>query len=140
MSIDYTVLKTEIQTDPLVLGYAGKTDPEIAALLNEIGLSGETINREAVPAREVSREVVVSEFEALSLAKRQMWTIILTAGIEQFEVSDAKLVAQIANIWAGTTTLGNLDTLRQRGCSRAEALFGVNTVIGFMDVGQALRW
>lgn len=136
---DYMTLNTEIATDPQGLGYSGKTSPEIAALLNTIGLSNEQIGAGAVDGQELSKAVVISEYLSLTDAARAGWTAILTAGNGQIDAGDALVVAQIAAIWgAGTTTRANLLTLATRDASRAEVLFGSGVIIDKFDIAEAV--
>jgi hypothetical protein len=136
----YVELKTEINTDPKGLGYAGQNDPDVADLLNTIGLvtPTETVEREVINGQELSAVVVHSEYIVLSAEKREAWTVVLSAGDGQIDVSNAGIRNQIAAIWgAGTTTRANLIALQTRDCSRAEALFGAGISISHIDVGTA---
>lgn len=135
---DYTALSTEITTDPEGLGYSGKTYPEIADLLNTVGLSSEQIGAGAVDGQELSKAVVISEYLSLTDAARAGWTAILTAGNGQIDAGDSNVVAQIAAIWGvGTTTRANLLALATRSASRAEVLFGSGVIISKFDVAEA---
>lgn len=136
MPIDYTILKNEIDTDPMGLGYAGNTDPEVAALMNEIGGSGEKIDRDFVDGQEMMSVVVIPEYAALSDVQRMGWSAIISAGAGMVDVNNAGTIAQVTAIWgAGTTTRDNLIALRQRDASRAEVLFGQG--VSHLDVGKA---
>jgi len=136
--VDYLVLKNEIDTDPKGLGYAGKTDPEVAELLNTIGLSSENIDVGVIDGQELSKAVEIPEYTALTDAERQGWTTIVSAGDGQVDVDDLRVVAQIGAIWgSGTTTRANLLALKARRCSRAEALLGRGIGIGHLDVAKA---
>ncbi len=138
MAIDYAVLKTEIQTDPMTLGYAGKTNPEVAALLNEVGLSSEAVNVGTIDGQELSKAVVISEYTALTDAQRQAWTTILSAGDGQVDVDDTRVVDQIGAIWGvPTTTRANLLALKTRSASRAEVVFAPGTTVTKFDVAEA---
>lgn len=135
MPIDYAVLKNEIDTDPEGLGYAGKTDPEVAALMNEIGGSGEKIDRDFIDGQEMMSVVDIPEYAALNDVQRAGWSAIISAGTGMVGVNNAGTIAQVTAIWAGTTTLANLVALRKRDASRAEVLFGQG--VSHLDVGKA---
>lgn len=138
MAIDYAELKTELETDPKGLGYAGTSDPEAAALLNEIGGSSEKINRDHIDGQEMMAVVVISEYASLSVMQRTAWMAIISAGTGMVDVNNAGTVAQVLAVWAdGTTTRENLIALRKRDASRAEVLFGQGQAVGFLDVGRA---
>jgi hypothetical protein len=132
------ILHTEITTDPESLGYAGKTDPEVADLLNEVGLSGETILQGQIDAAEIQKQVVASEFLALSNGEQNLWLAIISPGAGLVDISDSNIQAQALTIWAaGTTTRANLVALATRSCSRAEKLFEANVSVGHLDVAKA---
>jgi hypothetical protein len=138
MAIDYAVLKTEMDTDPKSLGYAGKSNPEVADLINTVGLSGEEVDVGIIDGQELSKAVIISEYTALSNAERQGWATILSAGDGQVDIDDSRVVDQIGAIWgAGTTTRANLLALRKRSASRAEVLFGVGVAVSKFDVAEA---
>ncbi len=135
---DYIVLNTEITTDPESLGYAGKTDPEVADLLNTVGLSSETIDVGKLDGQKLSMAVEIQEYISLSEAAQRGWSMILSAGDGQVDVDDQRVVDQIAAVWGpGTTTRANLLALKIRPCSRAEALFDREINIGHLDVAMA---
>ena len=140
MPIDYAKLNIELTTDPKGLGYSqppNRNDPADAELLNPRGL-GETGIAESVETDLLNREVIVSEFEGLSLPLRQFWQLIVTAGNGVIDPSDTKIKAQIFAIWGlGTTTRANLIALGTREYSRAEKLFGRGLAATHIDVGRA---
>ena len=75
---------------------------------------------------------------ALTDVQRTAWATILSAGAGQVDVNDSSVVAQVAAIWAAsTTTRANLVALKTRDASRAEALFGRDISASFLDVGRA---
>lgn len=137
-NVDLVTLNTELTTDPLGLGYAGKTDPEMAALLNTIGLSSETVSVGVLNGQELQKAVVGAEFIALSAEKQRGWIALISAGDGQVDVDDDRVIAQATAIWnGGSTTLANLAALRTRSASRAEALFGAGVSVGMFDVAEA---
>jgi hypothetical protein len=144
MAIDLPLLKTELDADPLSLGYAIHLSPNpespqgAADLLNTIGASGEVIDVTVVDAITVSAAVVVSEFLALTDGEQGMWLAIV--GRDEVPVKNPDLRAQILAIWAGgTTTRTNLTSLQSRSASRGEALFGEGILVTHEHVSGALR-
>ena len=134
--MDYLALKNEILNDPETLGYAGKSDLEIAVLMNTIGLSNEKIDRGVIPSYEVINATIPSEWAALTAAEKQRYQTITGAG--QIDSSNANVRATFqAMFGAGTQTRINLTALLQRPASRAEVLgFGS---INHSDIAKALR-
>lgn len=134
---ELAILNTELTYDPKVLGYAGKTDPEMAALLNTIGLSSETVSVGILNGQELQKAVVGAEFIALSAEKQRGWMALITAGDGRVDIDDARVIAQATALWGSSTTLDNLAALRTRSASRAEALFGAGVSVGMFDVAEA---
>lgn len=137
MAINFATLTTEINTDPMALGYAGKNDAAIAGLLNAVGLSGEIVDRSTVTSAQIQEQVVGSEFAALSAVAQRLWLAILS--IDVVPVKNANLRAQVLSVWAaGTTTRSNLAALQTKSATRAEVLFGENVIVTHQDVAKAL--
>jgi len=136
--IDLAGLQAEILTDPMALGYSGKTDPETAALLNAIGGSGETIERDVVDTWEVIEATVPSEWVALTNAEESRYNMLISAG--SLSVKGANVRQMFKDMFnAGTTTRANLAALQVRSASRAEVLFGGGMIVSHLDVARALR-
>lgn len=134
--MDYLALKNEILIDPKGLGYIGKSDLEIAGLMNTIGLSNEVIDRGVIPSYEVINATIPAEWAALSAAEKQRYQTITGAG--QCDSANANVRATFQAMFAaGTQTRTNLTTLLQRSCSRAEALGFGN--INHEQIAIALR-
>lgn len=133
---DKAILNTEITDDPLALGYAEKSDPEIAAILNAIN-ANYSIDREAIDGQELQMAVVIGEYVDLTDIQRMGWQTLLSAGSGVVAVSDARVKAQIAAIWGAlTTTRANLEALQTRAASRAETTVGRS--VSATDVAVAL--
>lgn len=64
--MDYAALKSEITADPMSLGYAGKTDAVIAALLNDA--TKRTRSKATVSTAELFEAIDPAEFAALDAA------------------------------------------------------------------------
>lgn len=138
MAINYTTLATEINTDPKSLGYAGKSDEQIAILLNTPGASGETIFKAYTATEDIVAGIVRAEYDALTAANKDYLTsVVLRAS--RLATGNATLRAQIAAIFgAGTTTRTNLTNAASKSASRAEVLFGESATVSNADVARAL--
>jgi len=146
MAIDLVALNTEIQTDPLALGYikspTGTRDQKLAALSTNATLlnnqnQSSRVRRGLTPSSQVMAAVVGSELVALSAARQSALQLYISAG--DVDLSSDNVRAALQSIFAGATvTLSNLATAQDRPRSRAEVLFGDGTVVKYSDVGQAL--
>ena len=137
MAVDLAALATEISVDPQVLGFAGKNDGQIAALLNAIGGSGETLEPENITNIIAQKAVDGAEFLALTTAQQNLWLAILT--IATIPVKDAVIRAQVTSVWAAGTTRTNLIALQTRSASRSEILCGEGVSVTTGNVAIALR-
>ena len=136
--MDINVLKTEIDTDPKALGYAGKTDQGVADLLNEIGLSEEQILRGAVPADEMLSAMVYDDLIHVDLTDRQLQIIAIYTANGELDIANPNVQRIFKQIFPqGKASRDNLLALVYRDASRAEALFGQN--VSKMDVHKARR-
>lgn len=141
MPIDYTALANEINTDPTSIGYAplvtSGDDAGIAALLNQVR-AGTSITKSYIPLEDVLAAIVKTEFDSLTTANKTV--------VDQFcrgtriKSGEANMRTTMAALFgSGTTTRANLIALSTRTGSRAEVLFGENTLISHADVARALR-
>lgn len=126
------MLKAEIANDPMGLGYAGKTDTEIADLLNDATRC--SIDRTIIPAWEVIEATVPAEWAALTSAEKQRYQILTGAGEINVQGTNTR-AAFLAMFGAGTATRANLAGLQRRQASRAEEL-GWDGV-AYWDVARA---
>lgn len=139
MAINYTQLANEINTDPKSLGYAGKSDYEIATLMNTPGASAETIFRTYTPTEDIAAGIVRSEYDALATAGKTYLNEVILEG-DRVKTGDATLRSQIASLFgAGTQTRTNLTAVASKSATRGEVLFGEDTTISDTDVARALR-
>ena len=76
--MDYATLKAEIETDPLIRGYSGMSDAEVAADLNTVYRDGPP--RTTLDAAELFEAIVPAEMQALSDALRVRVDRILSLG------------------------------------------------------------
>lgn len=137
-------LATELNTDPLGLGYASLMSAGdhsgLADVLNDkTGLGAGTIDREVVDAATLQGQVVASEYTALSAVQQQLWLALLVASQGSVKVNDSGITGQVLQVWgAGTTTRGNMAALQTRQGSRAEVLWGDGAVVTHTAVAEAL--
>lgn len=134
MAFTYTQLRSEIQTDPAALGYAGKTPEQQLALLNALpGPAGETVNVTGMTPQAFGQSMVESEWAALTV--QQCLYLVMLALTGSINPNNATVKAGVLAIFgAGTTTRANLSAALTRTCSRAEFLWGAGTVIGPNDL------
>lgn len=142
MTISYSQLKTEIQTDPTARGYAGKEDNAIAALLNEVQ-AGITIRRDNIMPNEILEAIDIRDFNATNSTQ---------PACSWFEsVTQLRAIRLLNDDGSNTKTRANLNrmlddtqgsqtrfnAIQNRQGSRAEVLFGRNTLITDQDVAIA---
>lgn len=132
MPLNYAQLKTELQTDPLTLGYAALlaagNHGAVADVLNQ--------SRTAVPAWEVFDAIVPAEWASLTAQEKQRIQTILSMGTVSVHGTNTRN-SFLAAFAAGTTTRSNLAALQTRQGSRAEFLFGQPVTAA--DVAQAME-
>lgn len=137
MAISYTALKTELLTDPQALGYAalGLNHVAIAALLNDTTKGG-TLNLPSADTDQIRAQIVQSEYSALT-AQQQAYLNFLLGGNNLYLTTNVK--TWFMGLGAGfATSRAAAATLFTRPQSRAEALFGMGTVIQYGDIPIAL--
>jgi len=156
MPIDYAVLKTEIQTDPNTLGYAGKGDQNIADILNNPKIA--TLSRGIVPASQFYGDLAnLSVPYKVKLVPDNASPVEVSAGVfvpiaaVKQAVDDLKYSMEVntaapsvqgllgASVLFGALSQAEMTDLIMRKGSRAEALFGAGTFISNNDVSFALR-
>lgn len=130
--MDYVKLQAEITTDPMALGYAGKSDQQIADLLNSMG-TGRVIGRSIVPSQEIIEATVPGEWAALAAAEKQRYQTITGAGEVNLKGPNTRAMLG-AMFGAGTQTRTNLVALQTKTVSRAEELG-----LGFIYPGHVAK-
>lgn len=137
-------LNTELQTDPLTLGYApliaAGDHSGLAAILNDVaGAGAASIDREFVDAATFQSQVDPTEYLALTVAQQNLWNAILTASTStQVPLKNSTLRSQVLAVWAAGTTRTNLAALQTRTGSRAEVLWGDGAVVTHTMIAEAL--
>lgn len=150
MTIDYTALRNELNTDPQSLGYApfisAGQDQNSADLLNALtGNGAATITLSLIDKGQASIVILSGALTLASLSNtlQAKWVTILQAAAQlpdpiPFENSIIQTVLGSA-VNDGVLTDAQINSFTQRTGSRAEVLFGQNTIIGNLDVAKALR-
>ena len=112
-----SILKTEIDTDPLGRGYSGMTNLEIANDLNVVYC---TKNKTSMTGSEILNNIVISEWTPLTDAqKRTVWDVVHLSDINPFGVEAQLLIAVFG---AGSDTIAALAEARKYDVSRAQEL------------------
>jgi hypothetical protein len=132
--VDLQILHNEIVNDPAALGYAGKTDAQVVALINALNQSQP---RDTISADQLIRAFDPTEFAALTQIQLSRLQIVL--GAEPFSVNDTNIVGILTGIFTGKpTSLNAMGALRTYLTSRA-AILGLEPVtVG--DVQRARVW
>lgn len=139
---DLPTLKTELTTDPTGIGYA----PLIAAgnhqgLADAINLARAaiTVRRGIRTGIDVMNAIALADFEAATTG-RQQYILALVTPVEGVDLSNDIIRANLGAIFAaGNATRTRLLAAADKNpASRAEQLWGINTVINASQVGAAL--
>jgi hypothetical protein len=157
MSINYSTLQTELQTDPTSLGYspyvANGNDIKLCELMN-VTQSGITVRRDSITSKEIVEAIDVADYTALpgsptaaqlSSERRYLGWMQGAIAVENLRLlnddgSNTPVVSNFLTMFpSGTSTRNRLLTLAVREGSRAEQLFGSNTVINPTDISIAMR-
>lgn len=155
--MDYLALKTEIQADPMALGYApyvaAGNDIAIADLLNALtgpgaaAISRQSITRGAfidgiIPGTDQLSSGVSTSNTPFTQAQKDRWTFRfngLGSGDPVIKLDARKMgmLNQIVN--EGIMTQAQIDAFTKRTGSRAEVLWGEGVTITANDVARAVR-
>jgi len=121
--MDLAVLWNEINTDPAGLGYAGKTNAQIAALLNAATVS---VERATVSGYEVFECIVPAEWAALTAQEKSRVQLILAMGTVNLQGTNTR-ASLGATFGAGTATRTALLALQNQTVARTQYL-GIGSV------------
>ena len=130
---DLLALQSEINTDPAAVGYVPYLDATntLLDLLNNPAHNpgSPTINRpiEELDIPDVAGAIVDAEYGALSEYGKVWVTMLINRPAEEALLPYRDKFLDLFN--AQSTTRANVQALRVKLASRAETLFGVNTVI-----------
>lgn len=135
-------LHDEIEADPLDIGYkeqggTWKSDQVIADLINDPA-NGDTVQRNHILPQEIIEQIVIDEWDALTVSQRQYVALLPSLPIVDAIQNGTEVRANLLTIFgAGTVTRANLIEVVQKDGSRAEVLWGEGTVVTISQVGHA---
>lgn len=137
----YEALRAEVTADPVTLGYAGKTDQQIADLLNATN-TGRTLARTHVDTWELIGAVQSGTPSAAwpAPASKQESMLLAIMGLSFVDVSNPNIRAIFGEIFPNSgntaTTRANLLALSTRAASRADEL-NLGGAVTALDVNRA---
>lgn len=127
-------LTAELTNDPLGLGY-GVSDQNDADLLNEVRPSI-MVRRTVEPTHDLTGLLVLADVLAATADQRQALAIYL--GSPNVNMSKDNFRQAMGSIFGpGTATRTAVAAWQDRQGSRAEQLFGTNTIVSHADVALA---
>lgn len=149
MAIDYAALKTELQTDPTGLGYAGplgRGETQVVANLLNQPRQSITIRRSNIAPQEVLEVIDNRDFVTGPNAAHVAWfesvTQLPSLRLLNDDGTDTRVLGNLRRILENPGTQGSrarlLDVANRAG-SRAEQLFGTDTFIQSSDITIALQ-
>ena len=140
-------LKSELLNDPSSLGYAALlADTNMPALAAALNLRRSTISmpRPDVAPLEILEAINLSDFLSNTNTYWSSWFESLTqfpaVRVLKTDGSDTRVMSNLLKLLTnGSASESRVRALAVRDGSRAEQLWGVNTVIGTQDVIDAIR-
>lgn len=133
---NYQALRIELDTDPLGLGYAGKTSQQIADILNQVR---QAIDRDigVVPAWRLVAAVNPDEWAALPAQEKQRLALFVSAGFVDTQSANVRsALSAMFGPAAAPLTRAAIAALQSRKGSRAEQLFGAAVTPQDVDYGR----
>jgi hypothetical protein len=147
--MDYTVLKKELEADPLGLGYepllASGNDTGLCALLNShSGLGTGTVNLSSVSRTDFLLAIAPAYLvlPTLNASVQAKWDRILAVigAADRIDCTDPRVQALLsAAVIDGVLTSDQAIAINQCIGSRAEVLLGPGTELSIGDISFALR-
>lgn len=138
--MDYQLLKTEIDTDPLAVGYAGMTDQQVADSLNAAD-SAYTYDIPTFTGRQVKEAFAGNSGEWAALTEGNKQIILSLCARDDLNPHgvDAAIFQEAAA--GATNTLAALNAARTVNVSRAVELniVGFGSTVSAVDVDTARR-
>lgn len=120
--VDFAVLRTELTTDPLSLGYAGLSDQAAADKLNATN-TGRTRNRTAVPTTEVFKQVEDGAWPSTAILQNKWAGVLSQPTVDASDPLVRGILGAIFPVGAATTATRNrLLALGTETVSRATEL------------------
>ena len=131
-------LKTEITTDPAGLGYAGKSDDQIAKIMMSDNGTGSNfeINRKEISGSDIVSCIVGSEYLALSAAQRDYTAFVTGAGTLKVKTVKDDLLAVYTQAAAPISRAALQDAFKQ---TVSRAIKVVGEPVTPSDVANAKR-
>ncbi len=139
--VDLALLKSELDVDPVSIGYgtANGTTAIVLSMLNDSdkNTTNATTTRplDEIKVSEVSTVINSAEFSALTEFQK-IWVEMFINRSDGTSIKDYK-AGFLSIFLGGSATRAAAAALQQKDASRAEELFGVNTVITRNDFIQA---
>jgi hypothetical protein len=137
MAINYTTLRTEVETDPNNYGFAplraNGNDTQIVALLNQVR-ANIAITVSQMDFNTFMR-AMMNYLSSLSTAQGTQMQIIGLGGYVY--LGDANTRTYLEGVYSTVAQKSQLQALYTRQGSRAEQLFGENTILTLDDLVQA---
>lgn len=137
--MDYQAIKSELDTDPLGVGYSGMTDGQVVVALNSTSSPyGRTVVKASLNGASVFEATNSTEFDALTDAQRSEWLSL--CAIESLDPANGTPAAATATriFGGGSTTVANLQTLRSEVVGRGTELGFGNVNVGDVQNARAL--
>jgi|GEM_PF-2054114 len=145
-SAQYSQLKTELESDPMQLGYnvdptfyvTNNADAALAPMLNAVH-EGVPYQIDAVITNtQLWNAATSADLDALATPKRVLLQIALQ--VASYDMALPETSKKLGEIFpAGSGTATNIAALQKRQGSRAEVLFGRGTSLRVADISCALR-
>ena len=136
---EYPELRAELDADPAGRGSAGKFGIEIEAMMNLVATNNTDPFRRVFRTRVESWEIIgattYGQYIGLTADQKQLYGAIIACG--HVDPSDATIRTHFAQLFPTGASRTQLEALRWRGSSRAEALFGDGVVVRYWDIDQA---
>ncbi|HUT88686.1 MAG TPA: hypothetical protein VMY37_04270 [Thermoguttaceae bacterium] len=130
--MNYDILKTELQVDPLTRGYATMSDAEVAASLNTVNRER---NRPTLTGSAVLNAINEAEFDLLTAEKQQrIWDLLHLGELNPHGV-EATLFVDIFGPTSATIT--QLKLIRVEAVSRATELEISRVRVGDVERARA---
>lgn len=149
MAINYAALKTELQTDPTGLGYAGplgRGETQVVANILNKARQSITIRRSNISPQEVLEVIDSRDFVTGANTAHVAWfesvTQLPSLRLVNDDGADTRILGNLRRILenpGAQNSRARLLEIANRAGSRAEQLFGRDTVIQSSDITIALQ-
>jgi hypothetical protein len=134
MAINYTTLRTEVETAPYAAWRANGDDTSILAYLNSPNRAGTSITVSVMDFNSFMK-AMINFLSTLSTAQGTQMQLLGLGG--SIYLSDTLTRAYLEGVYSTTAQKTQLQALYTRLGSRAEALFGENVTLSMDDLVAA---